>query len=511
MFENLIQQLRQLPPGRQAMLGVTAFGSLLFLGWIAFGAARPDYRAAYRGLPEDEIAQVATLLREERIDYEISEGGTAILVPAPMVYEARIRAAGRGLPSGGSAGFELFDQPAFGVTDFVHRVNYTRAIQGELARSVEQLEPVARARVQVVIPERKSVLAAAERKPTASVIAKLQPGRQLQPEHVRAIVHLVASGIESLDPADVTVVDGSGRLLTADGSEVAGGTLPAGGAPSYQQRVEQDLGKRIESMLEKTVGPGGVIARVRADMDWTERETTEESFDPDTQIARSEQRTTETSSEGMGEGGVPGVASNNPDLAATSGGGSNASSNRTSETLNFEISKKVSREVKPMGEIERLSIAVLVADSPPAEEGGDPVPWDDESIVLFTNLAKQAVGFDEQRGDQITVNSAPFKTPAAEIPEDGFLTPQVLFLIGTVVRILAVALALFLFAKLVVTPVLASIEAAAPAGAAALPATVAELQGDNPELAARQLDEGPISAVQTDDGVQTLRNWLNQS
>ncbi len=514
---RLLQQIGSLPAGRQAVLGATAFGSLAFLLWIAYGAATPDYRAAYRGLPEDEIARVAEMLREERIEYKVSEGGTAILVPAPMVYEARIRAAGRGLPSGGATGFELFDQPAFGVTDFVHRVNYSRAMQGELARSIEQLEPVARARVQVVIPERKSVLAAANRKPSAAVVARLQPGRELQQEQVRAIVHLVASSIESLDPSDVTVVDGSGRLLTAQGEDVAGGALPAGGAPSYQQRVEKDLGRRIEAILEKTVGPGGVIARVRADMDFTERETTEEVFDPDSQIARSEQRTTETASEGGGEGGVPGVASNTPDLAAAtgSGGGNASSSNRTAETFNYEISKTVSRQIKPMGETQRLSIAVLVADRLPAEEGGEPVPWDEDSLAQFTTLAKQAVGFDEKRGDQITVSSAPFRTPDAEIPEEGLLTPEILFLIGTVVRVVAVVLALFLFARLVVRPVLDTLESAAPIP---LPATVADLEAQaalpESEAAAAlpegEVDQSPIAAVRTDEGVQTLRNWLNQ-
>lgn len=521
MLQNLLQQISQLPPGRQLVLGLTAFGSLLFLGWVSVGAGTPDYRALYRGLPEEEVARVANLLRDERIDYKLDEGGTAILVPAPLVYEARIRAAGQGLPSGGSTGFELFDQPAFGVTDFVHRVNYSRAIQGELARSIEQLEPVHRARVQVVIPERKSVLAAAEHKPRAAVIARLQPGRQLQPEQVRSIVHLVASSIESLDPSDVTVVDGSGRLLTAQGEEMAGGALPAGGAPSYQKRVELDLGSRIEAMLEKTVGPGGVIAKVSAEMDWTERETTEESFDPETQVARSEQRSTESSNESLGAtGGTPGVASNSPDLPGNGGaGGANGSaSSRTSETLNYEISKKVSRQVTPMGQIERLSIAVLVADQVPKEEGAEPVPWSEESITLFTELAQQAVGFDEKRGDQITVNSAPFRTPSEEIPEDGFLTPQVLFLIGTVVRVIAVVLAFLLFARLVVRPVLDTVAAAAPLPAT-LPATVGELDGqgaalaaggDQSALGAGPIDEGPIAAVRTDEGVQTLRNWLNQ-
>jgi flagellar M-ring protein FliF len=172
-----------------------------------------------------------------------------------------------------------------------------------------------------------------------------------------------------------------------------------------------------------------------------------------------------------------------------------------------------------MGQIERLSIAVLVADKTPTEEGAVPVAWEPASITLFTDLAKQAVGFDEKRGDQITVNSAPFRSPSEEIPEDGLLTPELLFLIGTVVRVVAVVLALFLFARLVVRPVLDTLEAAAPA--ATLPATVADLeagaaaalgQGAQAALAEGEaIDEGPIAAVRTDEGVQTLRNWLNQS
>ena len=147
-LSNLGQQLGALPPARQAMLAITAAGSLAFFGWLAVSAGAPEYRALYRGLPEDQTARVADALAAEKIDYRLGDGGTSILVPAGEVYEARIRVAGRGLPSGSAAGLELFDRPAFGVTDFVHRVNYMRAVQGELSRSIEQLEPVERARVQ---------------------------------------------------------------------------------------------------------------------------------------------------------------------------------------------------------------------------------------------------------------------------------------------------------------------------------------------------------------------------
>ncbi|NNL66649.1 MAG: flagellar M-ring protein FliF, partial [Myxococcales bacterium] len=212
-LENLMRGLQALPPARRALLAVAAGGSLAFFAWLTLSAASPEYRALYRGLAEDEAARVIEGLAAEKIGYEVADAGTTIMVPATEVAEARIRMAGRGLPNGGGAGFELFDRPAFGVTDFVHRVNYLRAVQGELSRSIEQLDPVERARVQVVVPERGSVLASQERAPRASVVVRLIPGQTLAPDQAKAIVHLVASSIENLDPADVTVVDGSGRLL----------------------------------------------------------------------------------------------------------------------------------------------------------------------------------------------------------------------------------------------------------------------------------------------------------
>lgn len=516
-LQNLIEQLQALPPGRRLVLAVTGAGSLAFFLWLAFGASGAQYRALYRGLPEDEVARVADALRSESIEYRLSDGGTSILVPAGQVYEARIRVAGQGLPRGGGSGFELFDRPGFGMTEFVHRVNYVRAVQGELARSVERLEPVARARVQVVIPERRSVVAARQRKPRASVVLQLQPGRRLESEQVRAIVHLVASSIESLEVGDVTVVDDAGRLLAPQGDAVAGARTP-GGAPAYQERVEKELAGRIESILEKTVGPGGVVARVRAEMDWTESETTEEVFDPDSQVARSEHRSNEGSRDGHPvAAGVPGIASNTPGAAEGGGGGGAASSstNRSEETINYEISKIVSRKRTPMGRLERLSIAVLVADPVPAEgaEGEDAPGWSGEELQRFEELARQAAGFSTERGDTITVTSAPFRSPAGDFPEPGSFGPELLLLISNAVRALAVLLGLFAFGRFVLRPLLGTITDSAPAG---LPARVAELEaqlGATGELAAGSAaDEMAAlpSGARSDDAVKTIRTWLSQ-
>ena len=532
-LKNLTDQIGQLPPGRRLMLGVTAAGSLAFFLWLAAGSGRPEYRALYRGLAEDETARAADALRAENIPYELADGGTSIAVPAGQVYEARIRLAGQGLPRGGASGFELFDRPGFGVTEFVHRVNYLRAVQGELARSIEQLEPVERARVQVAIPERRSVVAARKSRARASVVVKLRPGRELDAGQARAVVHLVASSIEALSPEDVTVVDDSGRLLAPQG-DLGNGVRTAGGAPGYQQRVEAELAQQIESILEKTVGPGGVVARVRAEMDWTESETTEETYDPDGQVARSEHRSSEASEDGAGRpAGVPGVAANTPALGGGGGGGgSSSNANRTEETINYEISKTVSRRITPMGRIERLSIAVLVADpvagegdGPAAEgaggdaEGEGAAAWSAEDLDRFEELARQAVGFSERRGDQITVKSAPFRSPTGEFAEEGLLGPELLLLLASVLRVLGLVVGLVVFGRFVVKPMLGSLASAAPSG---LPARVSELEARLASAAQgageAQLAGGPEvqsagalpSGARSDEAVQAIRSWLNQ-
>jgi len=514
-LSDIIEQIRALPPQRQLVLGVAGLGSLAFMGWIALGLGAVEHRALYRGLAEDEVARVADALRAESIDYQLADGGTAISVPAQQVHEARIRMAGRGLPGGGSTGFELFDRPAFGVTDFVHRVNYSRAVQGELARSIEQLDPVQRARVQVVIPKRSTVLDAKERAPSASVVVKLAPGRELDSAQARAIVHLVASSVESLDPKNVTVVDGSGRLLApvGEGSDEA---IQVGEVTGYQARIEAELSERVEAILEPVVGTSGVVARVRAEMDWTKSEITEERFDPDSQVARSEQRTEETETDG-GNGGVPGIAANAPDA----GGGARVeptpASSRVSETYNYEISKVVSHKSQPIGRVERLSVAVLV-DSGTADvvgEGEQPA-YTPEQMRRFEELAMQAVGFSEKRGDEIVVTAAPFRAPVAPPKEAAPLVDgEMLIFLSKMLAIAAQLVALILFAKFIVRPMLNAVNVE---GAAVLPAPVSSLEaglaGAAPEAAVQPptLAEqvGAEAQQRNDDSLTAIRNWLNQ-
>lgn len=464
-FQNLLKQFSALSPVRQATLVATALGSLAFFFWLSSGTGGGEYRTLFRGLEDAEAARVVEALTAERIEYRIADGGTAIEVPIDKVYEARMRVASRGLPSGNAPGFELFDQGTFGVTDFVQKINYHRALQGELARTIEQVEGVEKARVQLALPQRKALLRKDERKATASVVIRLRAGHDLEAGQVRGIVHLVASSVEGLEPSQVTLVDNLGRLL-APQSDMELGT---GGAPSMlgaARSLEEQLADRVESILEPTVGLGRVVAKVNAQVDWTQTEKTEEIFDPNSQIERSTQRETESSKDSTTEGGVVGIVANSPTSSPpASPTGTDSSSTRTSETVNYELSKTVSRHVLPTGKIERLSIAVLLDGKPvpiaagdaPADKAADPAApafaaWSPQELAEFEELAKRAVGYSAERGDEISVINAPFHALDTEFEDDSPISPHLIGLLMTVFKGLVFLVGLFLFSRLFVRP-----------------------------------------------------------
>ncbi len=516
-LSNLMAQFQALPAGRRAALVLTAAGSLAFFLWLGSGAGRADYRLLFRGLDEDEAAKVLDGLGAEKIPYRIEEGGTAILVPASLVYEARIRVAGRGLPVG-SAGFEIFDDAGFGVTDFVQKVNYQRALQGELARSVEQLEAVERVRVQIAMPERTPFMRKDANQASASVVVRLRPGAELQREQVRGIVHLVSSSVQRLDPSRVTVVDTHGRMLAPLADGQPGPKAPAG-ALAQQATIEQQLAERVESILVRTVGAGRVVARVSAELDWTQIEQTEERFDPDSQVARSEQRSSDSSEDGSGgAAGIPGIRSNSPGgVAAATGGQSGRAASRSSETVNYEISKVVSRRIDPVGSIKRIDVAVLLDGKPPepgAEAEAGFQPWSQQELDRFEELARHAVGFSSERGDRITLTSAPFHS--VEVGDDeGFrLDPQLLALLATLLNYLGLFLALALFARFLGRPLISALTANA---GAALPVRAGDLEAQlagsiaaPPPVASLADQVSAIADRRGEDSVKTLRGWLDQ-
>ncbi len=413
LLEFLPAQIRELPPARLfALLGVLGAVITVALVSLLWMSGASEQQVLYTHLNLEDAAAITGKLKEMNVPYSLKGDGTTILVPASMVYETRLRLASQGLPQGGGAGFELFDQRMFGMTEFVQKLNYRRALQGELARTIAELGAVQHARVHIVLPE-KSLFLEQQEKPTASVVLKLLAGRRLSADQIRGIAHLVSSSVEGLDPGDVTIVDTNGNILSRDEENTA--FLSRTEAQlAYQQNLEHGLERRVQSLLERAIGKGKVLVRVSAQLDFQHIERTEERFDADNPAIRSEQRSQE---KGTGSGlwaiGVPGTRSNvNVTEEPAQQTPPSASSSRQTETINYELSKMVSKVVAPSGEIKQLSVAVLVDGTyKPGEQEGEQtyVPRTAEELAKYRDIVMSAVGFNDARGDRVEVANVPFE------------------------------------------------------------------------------------------------------
>ena len=402
---------------RLGILGV-AGAAVLVLAWLAFIGHRPDLTTLYANLSPSDAGQIVEQLKAGRIAYRIEDGGSRILVPASQVHETRIKLATAGLPQGGGVGFELFDRTSFGATDFVQKLNYQRALQGELARTISQIREVQQARVHIVLPQ-PTIFSDREKPTTASVVLGLRPGSRLGPEQVRAIVHLVSGSVEGLDADHVTVIDSAGRMLSQRSDRG-----PAAGTASqyeYQSSVEADLQRRVQSMLEEVLGPGKASVRVAAQVEFSHGERTEERVDPNT-VVKSEQRTTETSKgSSTRPSGIPGTTANlGSPPASVPGTNSSNESQKEQESIQYEVGRVVERRTLVAGDIKRLSVAVLV-DPPykvtPTAKGAEqkvPVPRDKAELEKLRTMVMKAVGFTASRGDEVEVAELPFDTSAVE-------------------------------------------------------------------------------------------------
>ena len=287
-------------------------------------------------------------------------------MPSSKVYDVRLQLASQGLPQGGGIGFEIFDKTSFGTTEFVQKLNYKRALQGELARTIMAMGPVEQCRVHLAIPEKSLfVREGEEERATSSVLVRLRSGKSLSGMQVDGIIHLVASSVEGLDSKDVTVVDTKGNVLSKPSGDVAG---MSASQFEYQGNYAKDIETRIASILEPVVGKGKVRAKVSAELDMSRVETTEEKFDPESQVVRSEQKQTEKSST-VGASGVPGVTSNLPGKKAAASTPSQGSSEKQNQTVNYEITKVISRTVNAPGMVKKITAAVLVDGTYVAQQG----------------------------------------------------------------------------------------------------------------------------------------------
>jgi len=390
-------------PMRTRML---AFGGVaLVVAAVVFFVARsgePPMEILFAGLGPDDEARITERLSRQGIAFDSPEPAT-IRVPADRVHEVRLSLAAEGLPSGGGIGFEVFDEPRFGESEFSEQVQYHRALEGELSRTISHLAGVERARVHLVLPQR-SLFVNREGGASASVVLQLRPGWQARDEQVRGIVHLVASSVRGLAPEGVTVVDGEGRDLTQGGGEE-----DVGDALAFRQRIEQDKAEAVQALLDTTFGPGVARVTVAADVSFRREERTEERYLPDEVAARSFQITEERDANANGGAeGVPGAASNLPGGDAPTEGADQANLRRRSETRNFEISKTVRHAVEPVGRVEKLQVAVVVDG---VWEGETFTPRTDEELEEIRSIAEHAVGIDAERGDRVSVSCVPFHHP----------------------------------------------------------------------------------------------------
>lgn len=409
-----IRGFSRLTPSRQI-----AFLSVLVLSAGAMGVLyhfinKTDYVVLYSDLTTEDANTIALKLREKNVPHKVSFSGDRVLVPADRLSQLRIEMASSNLTMGGGAGFELFDEKTFGVTEFVQKLNYQRALQGELARTINGLDEIVGSRVHIVLPE-KSIFAETRQKPSASVALRIKPGRRLQSSQVDGIVNLVARSVEGLSPEDVMVVDSSGIILSNQQprSELA---LMTSSQLEYQRSVERELSARVQSMLERVVGAGNVIATVSARLDFQKIQKTEEFFDPEEPVIRSSHRKTERSTTGR-RGEESTVAPSGQEARTDR----LASTERTDEVIHYELSRTLSTSVRPLGEIEKLSVAVLVDGSYGLNDVGEEVyqPRSPQELTQMDDLVRKAVGFDQRRGDQVVITNIAFKR--SDLTGDEFL------------------------------------------------------------------------------------------
>jgi flagellar M-ring protein FliF len=413
-LNSLLQFVNRLGLARVAAMAVVAVLMLGFFAFLIMRASSPQMAPLYTGLSFEDSAAIVSELQSQNVPYEIRGEGDTILVARDQITTIRMTLAEDGLPARGQVGYEIFDkQNTLGATSFVQNINNVRALEGELARTISSLARIKSARVHLVLPERE--LFRRERKdPTASIVLAVRG--ELSAGEIRAIQHLVASAIENLTPARVSIVDGSGRLL-ASGAGSSNDSIMAGEIEERTLGVENRLRARIEDLLTNIVGAGRARVQVSAELDLSRSTRTSETFDPEGQVVRSTQtREGENAASSPGNTGEVSVANELPGASQNTGGGATSETGTTSEEVtNFEISKTTQTEMTEAGSIKRLSVAVVV-DGTYADDGaGNSVyqPRSAEELAQIMALVRSAVGFNDQRGDQVEVQNLQF----AERPE----------------------------------------------------------------------------------------------
>lgn len=528
--------------GRQLLAMMLAAATAVALALGAWMWSRsPDYRVLFANLGDRDGGAIIAALGQMNVPYQFADGGGAILVPADRVHEVRLRLASQGLPKGSLVGFELMESSRLGTSQFLEQVNFQRALEGELARSIQSVAAVGSARVHLAIPK-PSVFLRDQQKPSASVLVNLHPGRTLEQGQVSAIVHLVSSSVPDLPVKNVTVVDQNGNLLSQTGDGPQHGLHP--GQLKYLRSLEQSYAQRIETLLEPMLGPGNVRAQVTADLDFSQVEQAEEAYRPNQDKAAASVRSmnsSETSTVGgtAQGGGVPGALSNQPPAPAAapitapaaaagdaSGAGASGTpsttpsapvSTRKDSTIAYEVDKTLKHIRMGSGTVKRLSVAVLVNHRKQVSADGKASlrPRSAEEMEQIDRLVREAVGFSQVRGDTVTVASSPFTADEVEVPPPvPFWKQPAIWALALDIgkHLLIAALVLFVFLR-ILKPTFSSLLSSARPAPQAAAQVATEVAGELPAPGRppyeRNLDSAKQLARQEPALVANIvRNWV---
>ena len=387
-----------------AFVGGTIIGFILLMNW----AGSPDFQVLYSNSGPEDAGAIVAEFKEKRVPYKISSNGNSILAPSEQIYDLRLELAANGLPRGSGVGFEIFDNAKLGMTEFVQNVNYQRALQGELSRTIDRIDGIESSRIHLVMPS-KSLFIEEDTPATASVILKLRSGRWLSKDQVQAIVHLVSSSVSGLNPENITIVDNYGKILSGTKDKSGTGQITSDQL-ALQEKMEKGLENRIQTMLETALGAGKAIARVSCSLDFRREEKTEELYQPDNKAIRSEQIFSERSGGKEAKpSGIPGILSNTQakesvqaQKTETSTGGQ--SFVKQDRTVNYEISKVTSLIVEPFARLKSVSVAVIVDGIHKSVVGKDKktewkyFPRSDDEMAKLEKIVKRAISFDAGGG-----------------------------------------------------------------------------------------------------------------
>lgn len=534
---QVISLWKGLSRARKIVLILCVLGTAVGLTSLIFWTGQPDYTLLYPNLSTEDASDITRRLKEQKIPYQIASGGSAVLVPKEYLYETRMELAAQGLPQGGGVGFEVFDRTKLGMTEFVQNVNFQRALQGELVRTINGFNEVESARVHLVMPAR-SLFLEREEPASASVVLKLRSGRVLSREQIAGIIHLVSSSVSGLNPENVTIVDTHGRMLSKprDGSGLGQMSLEQ---LELQEKVERGVEDRVRTMLEGVLGAGKAIVRASCYMDFTQMERSSERFLPENQVVRSEQVLNVGAKADQGPTGVPGMASNSLDPSRGDVGEEDSQgqgrdltpvSGRHQRTVNYEIGKEVSRFIDPASKVSRMSVAVVVdghyrtvakepvEGEPPLEEI-QYMPRPESEMEKLRELVMSAISFDEARGDRVSVVNIPFESGSGledvEVAgEKGWLSrvSDSSYLIKQ--AFLAVFILLtFLFGVRPIIKWLVRGQSGEGEVVLQLPRTVAEMEqeyGSEPKLLAYRDRAMEFITKDRDASLSVMRQWLKE-